>query len=134
MKITIYELLRLIKDNKHPKKIKYCGHIYEWEDYWYLTKTKNGKVCLGGVQDEINQLFHAFDENVEIIEEEKDIEELDKSITSQNYMISNENAPMKERMELVRKLIYDNRIEINIVKDKINELIKAVNELKKDQN
>lgn len=30
--ITIYELLGLIKNNKAPKKIKFCGNIYEWED------------------------------------------------------------------------------------------------------
>ena len=30
MKITMYELLGLIKDGKAPKKIKFCGNIYEW--------------------------------------------------------------------------------------------------------
>lgn len=31
MKITMYELLGLIKDRKAPKKIKFCGNIYENE-------------------------------------------------------------------------------------------------------
>lgn len=74
MKITIYELLGLIKDGKAPKKIKYCGCIYEWEEDWYLTKEKNCKVCLGGKKEDINQLYNAFNDNVEIIEEVKDKE------------------------------------------------------------
>ena len=30
MKIDIYTLLGLIKDGKAPKKINFCGNIYEW--------------------------------------------------------------------------------------------------------
>ena len=43
MKITVYELLGLIKDGKAPKKIKYCGHIYEWDEdsKFYLTQKKS---------------------------------------------------------------------------------------------
>ena len=38
MKITLYELLGLIKDGKAPKKIKYDGTIYEYsenDDFYY---------------------------------------------------------------------------------------------------
>ena len=74
MKITMYELLGLLKDGKAPKKIKFCGNIYEWEDDWYLTKEKNYKVCLGGKEEDYNILINAFNENVEIIEDQKKIE------------------------------------------------------------
>lgn len=70
--ISIYELLGLIKDGKAPKKIKYCGCIYEWEDDWYLTKEKNCRVCLGGKSEDINQLYNAFNDNVEILLDEED--------------------------------------------------------------
>lgn len=66
MKITIYELLGLVKDGKAPKKIKYDGTIYEYSEnddfyYWeglslYREFTTNGN-CL--------------DKEVEIIEEPK---------------------------------------------------------------
>lgn len=32
MKITIYELIGLIKDNKAPKKIKYNNEIWKYDD------------------------------------------------------------------------------------------------------
>ena len=85
MKITIYELLGLVKDGKAPKKIKYDGTIYEYSEnddfyYWeglslYREFTTNGN-CL--------------DKEVEIIEEpkvitkERAIEVLDEI---QNYIL-----------------------------------------------
>ena len=86
IKISIYELLGLIKDGKAPKKIKYCGCIYEWEEDWYLTKEKNCRVCLGGKSEDINQLYNAFNENVEILEEVEDKEYEDiKELTQECF-------------------------------------------------
>ncbi len=80
MKITMYELLGLIKDGKAPKKIKVTGRIYEFDkDYdMYYTKKKDRSysVALGGLEDEINLIANAFNENVEIIEEPKKIEKI----------------------------------------------------------
>ena len=66
MKITIYELLGLVKDSKAPKKIKYYGKIYEYSEndgfyYWeglslYREFATNGN-CL--------------DKEVEIIDDEE---------------------------------------------------------------
>lgn len=110
--ITIYELLGLIKDGKQPSKIKFCGNIYEWEDDWYLTKEKNYKVCLGGKKEDINILINAFNENVEIIEEDKeDIEYLGK-------------------LDLYVKGKDGYEINIEKIGDKINKLIRQVNKLK----
>ena len=78
MKITIYELLGMINDNKAPKKIKVTGTIYEYDEEFgfYFTKTKNGRVALGGKLDEINLIYNFNNENnVEILEEEKKIPE-----------------------------------------------------------
>ena len=114
MKITIYELLGLIKDGKAPKKIKYCGYIYEWEDDWYLTKEKNCRVCLGGKSGDINQLYNAFNDNVEILLDEEDefidIEEL--SIFEHNNSIETNKGAWTGR-NLDKALAY-----------KINEIIK----------
>ena len=32
MKITIYELIRLVKEGKAPKKIGYLGYLYEYDE------------------------------------------------------------------------------------------------------
>lgn len=114
MKITMYELLGLIKDGKAPKKIKFCGNIYEWEDDWYLTKEKNYKVCLGGKKEERNILITAFNEEVEIIEEQKKIEKIEKP-TQDEYLYSN------------GKELYENDMKVY---DKVNELIDEINNLK----
>lgn len=89
-KISIYELLKLIKANKAPKKIKFCGHIYEFEDDWYLTKKANYKVCLGGVKEDINVLINAFNKNVEIIPIPEEVLELQQRIDKAIEYIENE--------------------------------------------
>ena len=77
MKITIYELLGMIKDGKAPKKIKVNGTIYYFDEEFnfYFTKTKKGNVALGGKLNEINLLYNFNNECVEILEEEKKIPE-----------------------------------------------------------
>lgn len=107
MKITIYELLGLIKDGKAPKIIKFCGNVYEWdkEIKFYLTQKRSYKVFLGGNKGDINILFNAFNENVEIIEEDEDIEKLKVNMFSPRCFVEQ-------------------------IEDKINELIDEVNKLK----
>lgn len=123
MKITIYELLGLIKDGKQPKIIKFCGNIYKWEDDWYLTKEKKYSVCLGGKKEDHNILINAFNENVEIIEEDKEIKKLD-------YCEKNTFSNMKETTYLSceeRRLLDSN---FKTIKEKFDELIDEVNRLK----
>ena len=114
MKITMYELLGLIKDGKAPKKINFCGNIYEWEDDWYLTKEKNYKVCLGGKKEEHNILITAFNDDVEIMEEPKKIEK----ITVREKTLGFPNGEWTARN-------MDKAFAI-----KINELIDEINNLK----
>ena len=117
MKITLYELLGLIKDNKAPKKIRCFGHDYEFSisdegiDYIEIDK-EAGERYLTDVIGE-NYLSSIFSTTVEIIEEEKEIEELDLDEARSNgeYIIS----------------ISDKKIQ-----DKINELVREVNKIKKE--
>ena len=122
MKITMYELLRLIKDGKAPKKIKVTGRIYEFDkDYdMYYTKEKDRSysVALGGLEDEINLIANAFNENVEIIEEPKKIEKIDEIL-----MIDDLIPPYEENEYKAWK-------NIIIQQNKINELIDEINNLK----
>ena len=64
MKITMYELLGMLKDGKAPKKIKYNGKIYNYEDIDYFASD------YGYLFDRYNASGILNDE-VEIIEEEK---------------------------------------------------------------
>ena len=82
MKITIYELLGLVKDSKAPKKIKYNGDIYFLESnaifefFMYKTidynKFNTDGERLGKALFLDNHYMHLYDE-VEIIEEDKKI-------------------------------------------------------------
>ena len=72
MKITMYELLGLVKDGKEPKKIKYEYSIYE------LTPERNDYYCKNEMRwftNEINSLG-VLSDYVEIIEEPKKIEKI----------------------------------------------------------
>lgn len=127
MKITLYELLGLIKDKKAPKKIKVTGNVYDFDEGYdfYYTKSKKGNYCvaLGGYESEINLISNAFNEIVEIIEEDKEIKKLD-------YCEKNTFSNMKETTYLSceeRRLLDSN---FKTIKEKFDELIDEVNRLK----
>lgn len=77
MKITIYELLGLVKNGKAPKKIKFKNEIYEYENH-----IKDSFIDYVGIEKETNEVFYLssyignnyisdiFTDEVEIIEEE----------------------------------------------------------------
>lgn len=112
MGLTIYELLGLIKDNKAPKKIRCFGHDYEFSindesiDYVEIDKETGVNRYLTDVIGD-NYLGFIFSTTVEILEEEKEIEELsllgDPRVTCKNEIIN-----------------------------KINELVREINKLKKE--
>ena len=116
MKITMYELLGLVKDGKAPKKIKYrqniFGFIHSLADYKPDDITKyNGNYLLHYLfEEEVNFL----NDEVEIIEEPKKIEKIEKP-TKDEYLYSN------------GKELYENDMKVY---DKINELIDEINNLK----
>ena len=109
--ITIYELLGLIKDDKAPKKIKYEYLVYE------LTFERNDYYCKQEMRwftSEINSLG-VLNNKVEILEEDKDIELL------------NLDTDKLKGEEAVRAIDY-------LLEGRINELIKEVNKLRKEND
>ena len=114
MKITLYELLGLVKDGKAPKKIKFRNEIYEYKnnieddfiDYVGIEKETNERFYLSSYIGN-NYISNIFTDEVEIIEEDKTIEKC------KNY----EDF-----------LGIDDYIEH--LKNKINELIDEINNLK----
>ena len=78
MKITMYELLGLIKDSKAPKKIKFRNEIYE-----YKNNIEDGLIDYVGIEKETNERFYLssyignnyisdiFTDEVEIIDDEE---------------------------------------------------------------
>lgn len=90
MKITIYELLGMIKDGKAPDKIKFHNIIYELKDkfedscrYVAIYGEREGTI-LG--TDFI--LTKCLDDEIEILEEEKKIPE---KITPESMIKSNQS-------------------------------------------
>lgn len=104
---------RVYYDDNYLTNIFWDGENFNWE---------SGMFTSGAF---FNPLY-----DFEIIEEDKKIEKIDKRVLSQNLMIADSNAPIDEKWKLVQKLIYDNSIEIEKVKNKLNELIDEVNKLK----
>ena len=125
MKITIYELLGLVKDGKAPKKIKYNGDIYFlksnaiFEFFMYKTidynKFNTDGERLGKALFLDNHYMHLYDE-VEILNEAKE-DKIQKIYHFKTSLIQNE----------VEIFITKN---LNQMVDKFNELIDEINNLK----
>ena len=113
MKITLYELLGLIKDGKAPKKIKYSNAELEYnegcEDYYSYYGNGLFEYKFGNCKNFLNG-------EVEIIEEPKKIEK----ITVREKTLSFPNGEWTARN-------MDKAFAI-----KINEIIDEVNKLKEE--
>ena len=100
---------KIVKGEEVPKKIKYQNKTFELDDRGIYLQTDEGcgyKTLLNYVNN-ISDLYY----KVEVLEEDKEIEEISF------------NNGMKEYIDVYHELEHYNY--------KINELIKAVNELKK---
>lgn len=118
MKITMYELLGLVKDGKAPKKIKYEYSIYE------LTPEKNDYYCKNEMRwfaNEINCLG-VLNDYVEILEEPNKIEKIEIYEDEEGYYFFNNRY----------KKIYIRCDETDFMVDKFNELIDEINNLKEN--
>ena len=114
--LTIYELLGLIKDDKAPKKIKYEYLVYE------LTFERNDYYCKQEMRwftSEINSLG-VLNNKVEIIEEDKDIEELKIENDNPTHFYIRDEKGTKCGMTKHSKMIAE----------KLNEVIREVNKLR----
>lgn len=109
--ISYYELLGMIKEGKQPKKVKYDDGIFEWDDYDYISSANY-------LSNYLNER-RMFDKNIEIIEEDKYIEEL---YISKNDITYPDGAINDDE-------VVDCILEIT---SKINKLIKEVNKLRKE--
>lgn len=113
MKITMYELLGLVKDGKAPKKIKYDCKIWEYNSEYEDYCIRNGDIL---EYDYIlfEKLFsndfisHFMNDEVEIIEKPKKIEKMECSVESWF-------SPSQADIEIIKK---------------VNELIDEINNLK----
>lgn len=117
MKITIYELLGLVKDGKAPKKIKYEYSIYE------LTPERNDYYCKNEMRwftNEINCLG-VLSDYVEIIEEPKKTEKIS---WSEKESLAGELTANEKQNILARRT--------EKLKSSLNELIDEINNLKEE--
>lgn len=135
--ITIYELLGLIKDDKVPKKIKYKNMMWKYliedsdytkpdEDYWLFQDYIPNNLTLAD----------CLDDNIEIIEEDKDIELLDVALLSQsdNWLWCPSKDDFEKGIELNEYIISNIRENTLNFQRKLNEVIKEVNKLRKENN
>ena len=106
--MKIVELInKIANDEEVPGNIKYQGYAWEWTGDDYKTfKYGEEKFLLSG--REYNWVTEFLNDEVEIIEEEKEIEKLDENNTN---VLTN---------------IIENR-------KKINELIDTLNEMRKEK-
>lgn len=111
MKITIYELLGLVKDGKAPKKIKYDDKIWDYRN------DSQDYSCFNG-NDLIGRLFYSLPTNEFINDEVEIIEESKKIEKCKDYEIF---------------LGIDDYIEY-IKTRAINELMDEINNLKENDN
>lgn len=129
MKITMYELLGMVKDGKAPKKIKYKDSIYEYYCYGdkkvimdYICHHKKGEnewdSCLSSC---INcEIFNVLNDEIEIldkIEEEKKIPEKEDELIYYNIQDFDD---LKEYVEITTNDVFG---KINKIINKQNEII-----------
>ena len=116
MKITLYELLGLIKDGKAPKKIKYKNNIYEYDG-----ETQNYCSPINMIWDFLigKDIVALLNDEVEIIEEDKKIEKISwgEKESLAMYFTTSEEILARRTEKL---------------KSSLNELIDEINNLKEN--
>ena len=116
MKITMYELLGLVKDGKAPKKILLNGIVFEYQGDDYLYKDEDKKehwLFSTSYTDKYIWLENFLKAEVEIIEEPKKIEKIEMCTSGIMGFDGVENITTE-------------------LKNKINELIDEINNLKEN--
>ena len=123
MKITIYELLGLVKDGKAPKKILLNGIAFEYQGDDYLYKDEDKKehwLFSTSYTDKYIWLENFLKAEVEIIKEPKKIEKI-KSNGDEFYSDYIDTWISKNKTDAYCEFLMN----------KINELIDEINNLKK---
>ena len=101
MKITMYELLGMVKDGKElPKKVKVLDAIYEFDDHYgdYFNEKLDRYLFVYMTSEEKWKLAYFLNAQIEILEEEKKIPEklstwfsLEKDCENDNIQYANHN-------------------------------------------
>ena len=113
MKITIYELLGMIKDGKSPKRIRFLNHYYIWKENDEDYQREDGLMLFGDIK--INYILNS---EVEIIEEEKKIpEKLPYYSLEKIQKAKNKDEWREERISLLEKRVEDLHIKMNELLD-----------------
>lgn len=114
--ISYYELLGMIKDKTNPKKVKFEEKIFEWNSMNYYCDDIGD--YLNGYMHEID----SFEKNIEIIEENKKIE------TISSYVSGCGSIDENNLDQYINKLFSQQSVIFN----KLNEVIREVNKLRKE--
>jgi hypothetical protein len=105
MKITMYELLGLVKDGKElPKKVKVLDVIYEFDDHYgdYFNEELDRYLFVYMTSEEEWKLAYFLNAQVEIIEEEKKIPEKLELIENGDFVeIPDSNDLMNKINEII---------------------------------
>ena len=119
-KITIYDLLGLIKDGKAPKKIIYNDNVYEFNEYDYrciITEIERGFVDHRLIKNYNQNLQSSLNEKVEILEDKPIIEKLNiENDSPTHFYITNEYGT---KCGLTK--------HSKMIADKLNEIIEFLN-------
>ena len=118
MKITMYELLGLVKDGKAPKKIKYNGVVLVYEDAYEDYSCYSGKYLFEYKFATCNDFLNDY---VEIIEEPKKIEKIS---WREKESLAGELTASEKQNILARRT--------EKLKSSLNELIDEINNLKEN--
>lgn len=97
MKITMYELLGMIKDGKAPNKIKYDNMIWEYDGDYYSSKNNV-------ILEEYCNLTTSLNDEVEIEEEKKIPERLNLDEDDAGFIYVNNMAMTKVEKALAYKI------------------------------
>lgn len=119
MKITIYELLGLVKDGKAPKKIKLKSSIWEYcKDGTTQDYINNYDKCL---MEFIAINKNGLNNEVEIIEEPKKIEKIswrEKESLAGEFTANEKQNILARRTEKLKSSLNELIDEINNLKEK----------------
>lgn len=124
--IKMIELIDMyVEDVVQPKKVKFDGNVYIY----------NGNSVLQQIINEYKgKIVFLLNEQVEILEEDKDIELLDVALLSQsdNWLWCPSKDDFAKDIELNSYIISNIRENTLNFQRKLNEVIKEVNKLRKE--
>lgn len=147
-KITLYELLGLVKDGKAPRKVKgRLGKIYTYHNYCKDYIDDEGKLLFAHLCQLIDK---CLDDEVEILDDEdkeKNRIPTEEEMEKFGYNVAKIFKAYEKgvRMALeenndIEELTYESTFEDNsdmevqeVLLSKINELVREINKLKKDK-